>query len=72
MTAAHTIATTRTSTSSGNTIATTASPVLRMSSTVLSTGAAIPAVVTLAAGRTVVFVRWTTNATTTPTAIGTH
>ena len=48
------------------------SATLVMSSIVLSTGAANPAVATLAAGRTVVFVRWTTNAVTTPIAIGTH
>lgn len=43
-----------------------------MSSTVLSTGAATPAVATLAAGRTVDFVNETTSATTTPMTTGTH
>ena len=38
----------------------------------LKTGAATPAVATLATGRTAVFVRCITRATTTPIAIGTH
>ena len=37
-----------------------------------STGAATPAVATLAAGRTVDFVKDTTSATNTPTTIGIH
>ena len=48
------------------------STTLVTSSTVLSTGAAIPAVATLAAGRTVDFVSDTTSATTTPMATGIH
>ena len=39
---------------------------------VLSTGAATPAVATLAAGRTAVLVKCTTSAVTTPIATGTH
>ena len=42
------------------------------SSTVLSTGAATPAVATLAAGRTALFVSDTTSAVTTPMATGIH
>ena len=61
-----------TSTSAGIRIATNTSPTLVTSSMVLSTGAATPAVATLAAGRTAVFVRCTTSAVTTPIAIGTH
>jgi hypothetical protein len=42
------------------------------SSTVLSTGAAMPAVATLAAGRTADFVKDTASAVTTPMATGIH
>src|SRR5882724_3814072 len=69
---AHTNTSTANSTSTGTSIAANTSPTLKMSSTVLSTGAATPAVATLAAGRTVDFVSDTTSAVTTPTAIGIH
>jgi hypothetical protein len=55
-----------------STIASATSPTLVTSSIVLSTGAATPAVATLAAGRTAVLVRCTTSATTTPIATGIH
>ena len=42
------------------------------SSTVLSTGAATPAVATLAAGRTALFVSDTTSAVMTPMTTGIH
>ncbi len=71
-TAAQAISATTTSTSAGSRIATNTNPTLVKSSTVLKTGAATPAVATLATGRTAVFVRCTTRATTTPIAIGTH
>ena len=47
-------------------------PTLVKSSMVLSTGAATPAVATLAAGRTAVLVRCTARAVTTPMTTGTH
>jgi hypothetical protein len=53
-------------------IARNTNPTLVMSSMVDSTGAAIPAVATLAAGRTVDFVSDTTSAVTTPIATGIH
>ena len=71
-TTAHTSATTATSTSTGTRIARKTSPTLVMSSIVDSTGAAMPAVATLAAGRTVDFVSDTTSAVTTPMATGIH
>src|ERR1700750_511947 len=65
-------ATTKTSTSTGINSATNTNPTLVMSSIVDSTGAATPAVATLAAGRTADFVRCTTSAMTTPIATGIH
>src|SRR5882757_429194 len=64
--------TTPTNTRTGSRIAAKTRPTLATSSIVLSTGAATPAVATLAAGRTVDFVSDTTSAVTTPTAIGIH
>ena len=53
-------------------MATNTRPTLVTSSNVLSTGAATPAVATLATGRTADFVSDTTRAMTTPIATGIH
>src|SRR5688500_13705430 len=69
---AHTSAMTATNTSTGTRIAKNTRPTLVASSKVLSTGAAILAVATLAAGRTADLVSDTASATTTPTTTGIH
>src|SRR5690349_17824724 len=66
------MATMKTRTSTGSTIATIDTTTLVMSSIVLATGAPKPTVVALITGRALAFIECTVSDTSTPTTIGTH